>query len=120
MDNLSRQERSERMSRIKNADTGPEMIVRRLVHGMGFRFRLHARDLPGIPDLVFPGLGKIIFVHGCCASAPGLRKAAEIPIGLLVKEAFPKPGEGLSESTGAAFFRLANPDSVGVCLLKLS
>ncbi len=53
------------MSRIKSADTGPEMIVRRLVHGMGFRYRLHARDLPGIPDMVFPRLGKIIFVHGC-------------------------------------------------------
>jgi DNA mismatch endonuclease (patch repair protein) len=65
MDNLSKPERSERMSRIKGADTGPEMIVRRLVHGMGFRYRLHARDLPGIPDIVFPKLGKIIFVHGC-------------------------------------------------------
>lgn len=41
------------------------MTVRRLVHGMGFRYRLHARDLPGVPDLVFPRLGKIIFVHGC-------------------------------------------------------
>jgi DNA mismatch endonuclease (patch repair protein) len=65
MDNLSKQERSERMSRIKGVDTGPEMAVRRLVHRMGFRYRLHARDLPGAPDLVFPRLGKIIFVHGC-------------------------------------------------------
>jgi len=47
MDNLSQQERSERMSRIKGEDTGPEMTVRRLVHGMGFRYRLHVRDLPG-------------------------------------------------------------------------
>jgi DNA mismatch endonuclease (patch repair protein) len=53
------------MSRIKAADTGPEMVVRKLAHGMGFRFRLHARDLPGTPDLVFPRLGKVIFVHGC-------------------------------------------------------
>jgi DNA mismatch endonuclease (patch repair protein) len=65
MDNLSKQERSERMSRIRGVDTGPEMIVRRMVHGMGFRYRLHTRDLPGIPDMVFPRLGKIIFVHGC-------------------------------------------------------
>jgi DNA mismatch endonuclease (patch repair protein) len=65
MDNLSKQERSERMSRIKGEDTGPEMVVRRLVHGMGFRYRLHVRDLPGTPDMVFSRLGKIIFVHGC-------------------------------------------------------
>jgi DNA mismatch endonuclease (patch repair protein) len=65
VDNLSRQERSERMSRIKGKDTGPEMVMRRLVHSMGFRYRLHARDLPGVPDLVLPRLGKIIFVHGC-------------------------------------------------------
>jgi DNA mismatch endonuclease (patch repair protein) len=65
VDNLSKQERSERMSRIKGTDTGPEMTVRRIVHGMGFRYRLHARELPGKPDLVLPRLGKIIFVHGC-------------------------------------------------------
>lgn len=65
MDNLSKDERSERMSRIRSRDTGPEMIVRRLVHGMGFRYRLHVRGLPGVPDMVFPRLRKIIFVHGC-------------------------------------------------------
>ena len=65
MDNLSKQERSERMSRIKGTDTGPEMTVRRIVHGMGFRYRLHVRELPGKPDIVLPKLGKIIFVHGC-------------------------------------------------------
>ena len=65
MDNLSKQERSQRMSRIRSVDTGPEMVVRRLVHGTGFRYRLHARNLPGTPDMVFPRLGKIIFVHGC-------------------------------------------------------
>jgi DNA mismatch endonuclease (patch repair protein) len=43
----------------------PEVLVRRLVHKMGFRFRLHRRDLPGTPDLVFPKLHKVIFVHGC-------------------------------------------------------
>lgn len=53
------------MSRITSGNTKPEMIVRRFVHGMGYRYRLHRKDLPGKPDLVFPGLRKIIFVHGC-------------------------------------------------------
>ncbi len=65
MDTLTIPERSERMSRIRSADTKPEMRVRRLVHQMGFRYRLHRTDLPGNPDLVFPGSRKIIFVHGC-------------------------------------------------------
>jgi DNA mismatch endonuclease (patch repair protein) len=55
----------ERMTRIRKRDTRPEMIVRRLAHRLGFRFRLHRRDLPGTPDLVFPRLRKVIFVHGC-------------------------------------------------------
>jgi len=53
------------MARVHGVDTGPEMAVRRMVHAMGFRYRLHAADLPGKPDLVFRRLGKIIFVHGC-------------------------------------------------------
>jgi DNA mismatch endonuclease (patch repair protein) len=57
--------RSENMRRICSKDTGPEMIVRRLVHGMGYRYRLHRKDIPGKPDLVFPGLRKVIFIHGC-------------------------------------------------------
>lgn len=65
MDTLTPQERSERMSRVRSQDTKPEMIVRRLVHSMGFRYRLHRKDLPGKPDLVFPRLQKAIFVHGC-------------------------------------------------------
>lgn len=65
MDTLTPAARSERMSRVRSKDSKPEMAVRRLVHGMGFRYRLHARDLPGSPDLVFPSRGKIIFVHGC-------------------------------------------------------
>lgn len=64
-DPLTPPERSERMSRIRNADTKPEMTVRRLVHSMGYRYRLHARDLPGNPDLVFRPRKKVIFVHGC-------------------------------------------------------
>ena len=59
------EELSAHMRRINKTDTKPEMVVRRLVHGMGYRYRLHRRDLPGTPDLVFPKLRKVIFVHGC-------------------------------------------------------
>jgi len=65
LDRISKEDRRENMRRIRNRDTSPEMVVRRLVHGMGFRYKLHVRDLPGRPDLVFPRLSKIIQVHGC-------------------------------------------------------
>jgi DNA mismatch endonuclease (patch repair protein) len=58
-------QRSFNMSQIRSRDTKPEMIVRSLVHQMGFRFRLHRRDLPGTPDLVLPAHRRVIFVHGC-------------------------------------------------------
>ncbi|WP_375292549.1 very short patch repair endonuclease [Sphingomonas melonis] len=64
-DTLTIAERSERMSRVRAKDTKPEMIVRRMVHGMGYRYRLHDRRLPGSPDLVFRSRRKVIFVHGC-------------------------------------------------------
>jgi DNA mismatch endonuclease (patch repair protein) len=64
-DTLTATERSERMSRVRGKDTKPEMFVRRMVHSMGYRYRLHRRDLPGTPDLVFPQLKEVIFVHGC-------------------------------------------------------
>lgn len=53
------------MRAIRSAGTKPEMAVRRLAHGMGYRYRLHARKLPGKPDLVFASRRKVIFVHGC-------------------------------------------------------
>jgi len=53
------------MSRVRSEGTKPEMIVRRLVHGLGYRYRLHGRSLPGTPDLVFASRKKVIFVHGC-------------------------------------------------------
>jgi DNA mismatch endonuclease (patch repair protein) len=59
------EQRSRNMSAIRNRNTRPELIVRSMVHRMGYRFRLHRRDLPGHPDLVFPARRKIIFVHGC-------------------------------------------------------
>lgn len=57
--------RSRIMRRVRAKDTKAEMTVRRLVHRLGYRYRLHARALPGTPDLVFPVRKKIIFVHGC-------------------------------------------------------
>lgn len=65
MDIMSPADRSERMRRIKSSNTGPERKVRSVVHAMGYRYRLHRRDLPGNPDLVFPSRKKIILVHGC-------------------------------------------------------
>lgn len=65
MDTLSPLERSHRMSLIRGRDTGPELVVRKLVHAMGFRYRKHDARLPGKPDLVFAGRRKVIFVHGC-------------------------------------------------------
>lgn len=64
-DTLSKEERSERMARIRGKDSTPELRLRRLVHGMGFRYRLHLRNLPGTPDLVFPARKAVIFMHGC-------------------------------------------------------
>ena len=57
--------RSENMRRIRSTDTAPEMAVRHLAHGLGYRYRLHRKDIPGKPDLVFSGRRKVIFVHGC-------------------------------------------------------
>lgn len=64
-DVFSKEKRSWIMSRVKGRDTKPEIIVRSLVHRMGFRFRIHRKDLPGNPDIVLPRHSKVIFVHGC-------------------------------------------------------
>ena len=64
-DVLTPDQRSFNMSRIRSCNTRPEMIVRSLAHSLGYRFRLHQRNLAGKPDLVFPRHRKIIFVHGC-------------------------------------------------------
>ncbi len=64
-DVFSKKKRSDLMSRIRSKDTSAELIVRRLVYQMGFRYRLHASHLPGRPDLVFSRLGKVIEVRGC-------------------------------------------------------
>ena len=65
MDVHTKQQRSYNMSRIRGKDTKPEMIVRSIVHRMGYRYALHRRDLPGRPDMVLTKYRKIIFVHGC-------------------------------------------------------
>lgn len=79
VDTLSREERSERMSRIKGKDTKPELALRRILHGMGFRYRLHDAGLPGKPDLVLQKYKTVIFVHGCFWHRHALCKIATTP-----------------------------------------
>lgn len=64
-DKLSVTARSRNMASIRSKDMKPELAVRKLAHALGFRFRLHRKDLPGKPDLVFPKFKAVIFVHGC-------------------------------------------------------
>ncbi|QYX55949.1 very short patch repair endonuclease [Roseovarius sp. SCSIO 43702] len=65
MDRISPERRSALMANVRSKNTGPEMIVRSIAHKLGLRFRLHRRDLPGTPDLVFPKYRLVLFVHGC-------------------------------------------------------
>jgi DNA mismatch endonuclease (patch repair protein) len=65
VDTLTKEQRSRVMSRIRGKDTGPERLLRSVLHRMGFRFRLHRRDLPGRPDVVLAKYRTAIFVHGC-------------------------------------------------------
>lgn len=65
MDVYDKAKRSEVMRKVKSQDTGPEMVVRRLLFREGYRYRLHVKELPGKPDIVFRGRKKIIFIHGC-------------------------------------------------------
>lgn len=65
MDTLTTEQRSARMSLIRGKNTGVELTVRSLIHRLGFRYRLHEKDLPGKPDLVFQSKRKVIFIHGC-------------------------------------------------------
>jgi DNA mismatch endonuclease (patch repair protein) len=64
-DRLTPEVRSRLMAAVGSKNTAPELAVRRMLHAMGYRFRLHRHDLPGSPDVVLPRLGKAIFVHGC-------------------------------------------------------
>ena len=64
-DRLTPERRSWNMSRIRGTNTKPELVVRKLLHEMGYRFRLHRADLPGRPDIVLPRHKTVVFVHGC-------------------------------------------------------
>jgi DNA mismatch endonuclease (patch repair protein) len=73
------EQRSRIMRAVKGINTAPEIAVRSLVHRMGYRFRLHRRDLPGKPDLVFPRLKKVVFVHGCFWHGHNCARGARMP-----------------------------------------
>lgn len=67
------------MRAVKSRDTKPELLVRRAAHALGYRFRLHRKDLPGSPDLVFPSRKKVIFVHGCFWHGHDCARGARMP-----------------------------------------
>lgn len=71
--------RSRTMRAVKSKDTAPEMLVRRMIHAEGFRYRLHDPALPGKPDLVFKSRRKAIFVHGCFWHGHACKRGARIP-----------------------------------------
>lgn len=79
MDRLTSDQRSRVMSRVRGRDTSPEMAVRRAVFAAGYRFRLHVRELPGCPDLVFAGRRKVILVHGCFWHRHTCRRGRSLP-----------------------------------------
>lgn len=77
MDRYTRQKRSALMSKVRGKDTKPEKLVRSMLHRMGFRFRLHRKDLPGRPDIVLPKHRTVVFVHGCFWHRhPGCKKTS--------------------------------------------
>jgi len=76
VDTLTPSRRSWLMSQVRQKDTKPEMVVRRLIHSMGFRYRLHGKELPGRPDLVFSKSKRVIFVHGCYWHRHDCKKAS--------------------------------------------
>lgn len=67
------------MQAVKSKDTSPEMLVRRMLHARGYRYRLHRKELPGNPDLVFPSRKKLIFVHGCFWHGHDCARGARVP-----------------------------------------
>src|SRR6185503_18333589 len=79
VDVLTPQQRSFNMSRIRSRNTRPEMIVRSIVHGLGYRYRLHKKDLPGKPDIVLVRHRKVIDVHGCFFHMHSCRYGSVVP-----------------------------------------
>ena len=86
-------ERSRIMRAVRSKDTKPELVVRKLLHRAGYRFRLHRRDIPGNPDIVFPSLRKVIFVHGCFWHGHDCKRGA--------RELVPGVGGGRADGGGA-------------------
>ena len=78
-DPFSPAKRSWIMRQVQSENTKPELLVRSLAHRLGYRFRLHRRELPGAPDLVFPSRRKVIFVHGCFWHGHPCRRGARLP-----------------------------------------
>lgn len=95
VDIFTPEQRSRNMAAIRSKNTSPEIAVRKLVYGLGFRFRLHRTDLPGTPDLVFCSRKKIIFVHGCFWHLHSCRRGR------------------LTPATNAAFWRVKRERNVG-------
>ena len=79
VDHVDRAKRSFIMAAVHSENTSPEMAVRKIVYGLGYRYRLHVRTLPGCPDIVFPGARKVIFVHGCFWHRHGRCRYATLP-----------------------------------------
>jgi DNA mismatch endonuclease (patch repair protein) len=71
--------RSATMRAVRSEDTRPEMLIRRILHGLGYRYRLHDKTLPGKPDLVFTGRRKVVFVHGCFWHGHDCARGARVP-----------------------------------------
>lgn len=80
MDKISPEKRSWTMAQVKSRDTKPEKIVRSLLHRLGYRFRLHRKDLPGRPDIVLPKYRTVVFVHGCFWHGHVGCKRARVPV----------------------------------------
>lgn len=79
MDKLNSEQRSRNMAQIKGTNTKPEKLVRSLLHSMGYRFRLHNKQIPGKPDIVLPRYKAVVFVHGCFWHGHERCKRATIP-----------------------------------------
>lgn len=71
--------RSATMRAVKSKDTEPELKVRSLIHRLGYRFRLHRKDIPGTPDIAFPGRRKVIFIHGCFWHGHDCKRGDRLP-----------------------------------------
>ncbi|HEX4155227.1 MAG TPA: DNA mismatch endonuclease Vsr [Acidobacteriaceae bacterium] len=80
MDILNRHERRKRMAAVRQKNTAPELVVRRILHRLGYRYRLHSRDLPGTPDIVFSRRRAVVFVHGCFWHAHAGCSRASVPV----------------------------------------